>query len=483
MAEAPEQAEGQTSAVDAPARLEQQVEITEVGPCRKRVRVLIAETELHKRLKEKFDELMPTAQVRGFRPGRAPRQLIEKLYFDEITTSLKGELLLQSLEQLMDEQELLPLSEPDLDPLNIPWPKKGPMEYVFEVEVAPQFPLPHYKGLKLKRQQRTVTDEDVDRYLKRVMARQGLTGETESAGPAEPGDYVVSDLVVEADGQRFQEHTDLRLPVCDRLVFRDGLIENFGEVIAGARAGELRKAAARLGQSEEIDPAWRGKSVDVQFLIKAIRRTVYPDLTDEWVQRHFGFASLEELHQQIRAILEERQQAEQRQQFRQQVTELLTKDATWELPSDLVSRQAQKLFRRQVALLHNMGYAPEEIRARANALAQQALQDTVRILRGQFILQRIADEEKLEVDQKDLDERIAELARQALEPPRRIRARLEREGLMDQLMAEVLEEKVLDLILASAEYEDVAPGKPILVAGVEVSLIPQRSHPAGSTAS
>src|SRR5262245_41395213 len=87
---------------EAPPRLEQTATLDDVGPCRKHVRVTISRTDVEAKLKEKFNEMMPEAQVPGYRPGKAPRKLIEKKFFKEVADQIKGELLLQSLEQLAE---------------------------------------------------------------------------------------------------------------------------------------------------------------------------------------------------------------------------------------------------------------------------------------------------------------------------------------------------------------------------------------------
>ena len=156
-----------------PKKLNQQVEIKDVGPCKKHIKVSIERADLDSRLSDKFNEIAPDASMAGFRPGKAPRKLVEKHYHKEVGDQVKAEVLLQSLEQLADDYDIAPLSAPNIDPFKIELPKQGPMLYEFEVEVRPHFDLPNYKGLKLKRPVKTFNDEDVAKEERRLLAPYG----------------------------------------------------------------------------------------------------------------------------------------------------------------------------------------------------------------------------------------------------------------------------------------------------------------------
>jgi len=130
----------------APAKLHQTVEMRDIGPCRKYIKVSIDRDDIQGRLNDKYSELRLEAAVPGFRPGKTPRKIIERRFSKDVEGQVKGEVLLESLEQLAEEHDVAPLSTPNLDPSKIVIPADGPMVYEFEVEVRPQFDLPNYKG-------------------------------------------------------------------------------------------------------------------------------------------------------------------------------------------------------------------------------------------------------------------------------------------------------------------------------------------------
>ena len=159
-----------------PVKLRQEVDIRDTGPCKKHIKVTVNREDIDVRLDEKYSELVTGHRsfVQGFRPGKAPRKLVDGASTKRKSTDqVRGEILMASLEQLAEEQDIAPLAPPELDPAKIVIPPEGPMIYEFEVEVRPQFQLPNYKGLKLKRPVQDFTDADVAKEKRRLLEPYG----------------------------------------------------------------------------------------------------------------------------------------------------------------------------------------------------------------------------------------------------------------------------------------------------------------------
>src|SRR5438067_2498476 len=125
--QASEPAAGETpGGEEEPKKLRQTVEMRDVGPCKKHIKVTIERGDIDERLEKKYSELMVDAQVAGFRPGKAPRKIIERRFHKDVTSQVRGDLLLQSLEQLAEEQDVAPLTSPNIDPAKIEIPENGP---------------------------------------------------------------------------------------------------------------------------------------------------------------------------------------------------------------------------------------------------------------------------------------------------------------------------------------------------------------------
>ncbi|HMP17781.1 MAG TPA: trigger factor, partial [Gemmatales bacterium] len=364
---------------------------------------------------------------------------------------LKGELLLQSLEQLADDYKLNPISQPQIDPFKVDMPKDGALTYEFDVEVAPEFELPNYKNLKIKRPTKTFTDADIQDAQKKFLNRFATTDDKDE--PAEMGDIVVADVIVKDGDNQLSTFDDLQLRVDPQLTFKDGIAEEFGKAVVGSKPGDVRTTHIQLSNALSADNL-RGKKVEGTFKIKAVKRVVLPELHEAFYNE-LGVENEEGLKEKIKEALERQLAYEQRQSARSQVLEILAGSATWDLPQDLLRRQAQKTLQRRVIEMRGAGFSDQEIRNQLALLQQDAMASTARGLKEYFVLQKISEVENIDVEDDDIDQEIENMAEASDESPRKVRARIERENMMEALMTQVLERKTLEFVLSTAEYEDV----------------------------
>jgi trigger factor len=453
----PETPEAGTTAVaeegeKKPVKLTQTVDISDVGPCKKHIKVSVSREDIDGRMGEKFKELGRDASVAGFRPGKAPRKLVELRFAKDVGEQVKTEVLLASLEQLAEDHDIAPLSSPNIDPNRIELPDKGPMVYEFDVEVRPQFDLPNYKGLKLKRPVHTFTPEEVDSEKRRLLAPYGQVV-PKAEHNAQLGDILVADVAIRDGQQEIGTIKEAQFRIDKQLAFKDGLAEKFAEQVKGANPGDKKIVDVKLS-SYVANPNLKGKDVKATFDVKDVKTLRLPELTHEFLHT-FGVHNEGQFNELIDTILKRRLEYQQRRAARGQVLEQIAATATWDLPEDLLLRQARKAMARQVMEMRADGIAEAEIAQRQRLMQQDVLQNTALALKEHFVLQKIAEVEKIEVNDDDLNEEIERLADQSGESPRRVRARMEKEDLLEALAAEMIERKALDLILDSAEYEEV----------------------------
>jgi trigger factor len=157
----------------------------------------------------------------------------------------------------------------------------------------------------------------------------------------------------------------------------------------------------------------------------------------------------------VRVQLQRRLDYIQRQKAREQVMEKLAGTIQWELPEELLVRQARRAINRKIMEMRAQGITEQEILGRQRLLQQDTLRSTAQALKEHFVLQKIAEVEDIDVDEDDLEAEIERYAERTGESPRRVRAKFEKEDLMDALAAEIVERKALDLVLDTAEYTDV----------------------------
>ncbi len=237
------------------------------------------------------------------------------------------------------------------------------------------------------------------------------------------------------------------------LRFRDGTIDKFDKAMIGSAPGDVR--TARVTISDEAPNAeLRGRAIDAEFTVKDLKRMRLPELEPEFL-KSIGYESQEQLRDALHSVLRRRLEYEQRRVARQQLLEQLTKSARIDLPPDLVQRQVQSTIRRRAMELKNAGYTDDEIRRRYVELQQHSTSVTQQSLREHFLLSKIAEAEELTVTPEDIESQIELMAIQSDESPRRVRSRLEKEGMLDALEIQILEQFAVDRALEYAIYEDV----------------------------
>ena len=455
--------------------------MSDIGPCKKHIKVTIERNDIDKILEKQYSELVVDAQVPGFRPGKAPRKLVEKKFQKDVKDRVRGQILLQSLEQLAEENDVAPLTAPNIDPASIIIPDEGPMMYEFDVEVRPEFDLPAFKGLKLTRSVREFTDADITAEEKRLLSSLGtLTPKTE--GGAAEGDYLVTNLTTRDGEQQLSTHNEITIRVDKRLALKDGYCDNFADSVAGAKAGDKKTFNIKLLDSV-ANPLLQGKEVTAELDIKEVKALRLPELTEPFLER-IGFSSLEQFREGILASLKRRHEYNQRLGARDQVMELLTSSLTWDLPRDLLQRQARRSLQRRLVEMQQAGMSEQEIQGRYRLLQRDTMDSTTIALKEHFVLQKIAEVENLDIDEADIDDEIERMAQQGNESPRRVRARLEKGDLMEALATQIVERKALDLILDSAEYKEV-PYKQIdesSLGTVEQQAVPGETREPGQDA-
>jgi trigger factor len=446
----------ETVSADGEYKMSVTAKIDEVGPCKKHVTVTVPRTDIDHFYSESVSELGGQATVPGFRVGHVPKKLIEKRFRQELTDQVKQRVLMESLELIAEDNDLDPINEPTIDVESLEIPDEGEFQFEFEVEVRPDFKLPEYKGLKLERPVREIGDKDVDEYLNRFLNQYGEMEERK--GAAETEDYLEVSIKFEHGGKPLSEINDLVVPLRPVLRLQDAEIKNFGELMAGVKTDDTRETELEVSEeAEQVE--MRGEKVKATFTVKSVKFIQVPEINEELLER-IGAESEEELREEVKNILERQVTYEQRQTTRSQVLDKITESADWDLPESLVTKQVENALRREILEMQQAGFSRQDIQARENELRQQAISSTRKALKEHFVLDKIASTENLEVQPQEIDMEIYYMAMQQGESPRRVRARMVKSGMIENLEAQLRERKAVDVILEKAEYTEKEMEKP-----------------------
>jgi trigger factor len=436
---------------DGAYKMSLKVDITVAGPCKKHVRVEVPREDLEYFYEDAVKEMVTSAAVPGFRTGHVPRKLVEKRFQKEVGSQVRQKVLMQSLQQLGEDYKLDAINEPDLDVEALDLPDEGNFVYEFDVEVRPEFELPNYAGLTIRRPVRVVTDEEVRNYIENYLAQFGQL--VPHDGAAELNDYVLADLRFETAGKELARAENRKIRIRPTLRFSDAELAEFDQLMVGVHPGDKKVAQSKISV-EASNIELRGEPVTIYFEVKDVQRLRLPELNGEFLES-VRIESESALREEVRNALERQVAYEQRQTARTQVLEQITASADWELPESMVMRQVENALRREILEMQQSGFTEEQIRARESELLQNQVSMTRQALKEHFVLDKIANEEKLEVTPSDKDREISYMATQRGESPRKVRTRLEKTGLIENLEAQILERKAIDVVLSKAVFVDV----------------------------
>lgn len=427
------------------------VDVQSTGPCRRHVRVKIAESEIVEARKQCVKEFGLNASVPGFRVGKVPAGLIERRFHKEISDRIREKLLVESLEQLGDEKSIEPIDEPQFDVESLQIPEKGDFEYEFDVEVRPEFELPDYSGLKIKRPTHTVTDAEIDDRIRDYQLERATERVVDRALAA--GDFARVTLEFRHKGNKLSTLSQQRVTLRPVLKLRDGEITGFDQLLTGAKAGDQKTTSLVVTSEAEVIEL-RDETIEVVVTVDSVLEFDLKSVDE--IAADFALDSAEEVRSEVRKTLERQVTYRQRQETRRQVLEQMTAAADWDLPESLVRRQVENALRREMLEMQQAGFTVDEIRAHENELRQKSLTTTRQALKEHFVLDRVATKESIEVEPYEIDSEIGIMAYQQMETPRKLRARLQKNGMIENLEAQIRERKAVDHILAHATFEDVA---------------------------
>ncbi|TWU10507.1 trigger factor [Allorhodopirellula heiligendammensis] len=435
----------------APLQLEVTVEKPQA--CLREVVVTIPRGEVDRYLKEAYDELVPDAQVPGFRAGRAPRKLVEKQFKDRIEERVKGSLLMDSLSQVTEQAEFSAIGEPDFEYESIELPEEGPFKYQFSIEVRPEFETPNWKGLSLTKPVEEITEKDIDAALERVLARYATLEASDA--PAESGDKLLITAVFRDGDRTLSEMDEERVTLSNRLSLSDAVCDSFGEMMTGAKEGDVITGKAKLSDGHS-DEAMQGKEIDVEFTVVEVLKLELPQLTADFLEELGEFESETELRDFVRNSLERQANFRTEQAMRSSIVEQLLQGAEFELPPALVNRQTRRELDRKVLEFRRSGFDEDMIRRFVNASRQNLQAGTEASLREHFILEQIAENENIDALPEEFEAEIQLIAEQSDSSPRKVRARFEKSGQMDALRNQIVERKVIEAISAAANVTEEA---------------------------
>ncbi len=433
-----------------------QITIEDISPVEKRVEFEVPWGDVAPKLDRAYSDLRRKVQLKGFRPGKVPRSLIEKLYKHEVERDVAHELVEMSMGQAISENQLQPVAPATVDKIEI---KTGePFRFTARVEVRSLVTPKDYTGITLKRRPPKVTDEDVGNAIERH--RRQLTEYRPVEGRATTADTDL--LAVEVHG-RIGEHK----------VKKHSLVVDLADDNAGGVPGLAARLRGAPVNAQHLEVKYRipddapvkglqGKDVSLHVTIVEARERRQPALDDE-LAKDTGLAdTLEELRHKVRERLIESDREQITRELKLQVVKELVARNPFPIAPALVERHAEVIVARTRAQLAMMGIGVEGEDLDVAKMKEEFRAEAEQEARAGALIHAIAEREGISVGDADVQKRIAELAAARQENAKKLRGELERGGRIEGLRAQLLEDKTLDMLLGQAKITDEDPERLIL---------------------
>lgn len=426
-----------------------QVTVEDVNATRRKLAVEVPVEAVAAELDRAFGRMQQQSKLKGFRPGRAPRAVLEKLFGDQVRAEVFSHLIEHSYSDAVREAGLRPVGPPEIVPESVETGK--PLRYSATVDVLPKIEIRESAGLPAKRPRRPVTEEDVDRAVDHLRESLAELRPVEGRDEAREGDFVSIDYQASIGGTPQP----------------NGKRENrLVEIGQGSVPPEIDRALAglRVGESKSIDVEFddrypdasvAGKVVRFEVSLKGIREKILPAADDELAKEHGECPTFAELRVKVRERIAQSLEREAMDQVREQLIDELLRRNAFEVPGSLVERQVDAFVEELLARVGERRAELERDAQRLEKLRDEMRPKAERQVRVALALDALAEQTNVEIGDDEIEQRVAETASQAGQQAARVREIYRDPAARGELRGRLARERALAQIVGTATIEDV----------------------------
>jgi trigger factor len=424
-------------------------DVEELSPTRVRLTIEVPFEELKPNLDRAYREVARQVRIPGFRPGRVPPRVIDaRIGRGAVLEQAVNDAVPQLYGKALEEHDVFALGQPEVEVTKLDDGKE--LAFTAEVDVRPKFDIPDIEGMPVTVENADVTPDQVEEYIGSLRERFASLKGTDK--PAAEGDFVSIDLSAEVNGKPVE---DAQANGVSYEVGSGQMLDGLDEALTGMSAGESKTFSAELAGG-----ALAGTSADVTVKVESVKVKELPELDDEFAQSASEFDTLGELRAGTRAQLETMRRAGQAGQARERAMDALLARIDIPLPEDLVNREIESRKQSLAERLARSGNTIDEYFEATSQtpedLDKQFAEDARRSVKAGFVLDKLASDEELGVDQNELATYLTEQAYRMGVSPDRLAKELSDRGQLGSAAADVLRSKALTLIAERAKVTDEA---------------------------
>jgi len=436
------------------------IEIKDVSETRKSLVVSLDSSEVASEHQATVAEFAKQARLPGFRPGKAPAELVQKRFGKDIVEEFKQRILNKAYRSGLEQSKLDVITIANVEPGTIEQGKDAAV--TFTIDVRPTFQLPNYTGLATEIQPTDPTDAEVDAVVEAQRAERADFKVAER--PAQKGDYVKLAYEGTVDGKPILELAP------DKQIYgkvpqtweevegeQEGLIPGLGKQLAGLKTGDKKEITITFPADFAAVPALSEKSAIYAVEIQEIRERVLPPMDEEFFKSQ-QVANLDELKSKVRNNLKGRKEYENRQAQRRQVTEALLSQVDFAVPESLVEEETQAVLRNFIEENMKRGVPQEQFEKDKKELHAGAKKAALARVKSRLILAKIAEQEKVAVTEQDIDTFIyRESVMNNTKPDKLVRELTKDRERLRAVQQSIIFDKTLDLLVSRATVTTSQP--------------------------
>lgn len=425
------------------------VDIEEISSVKRKLNIIVPEESVQKELTKAYEKLQKNVSVKGFRKGKTPKAILDRYYKEKIEYDVLNKIINETYQEAIKEHSLVPISSPALE-------EKGEIKageefrYSAIVEVKPVFEVKDYLGLEFEEKEVSITDEDVAKKIDELKEMHSSLKEVEEERALKDGDFALVDY----DGTINEKPLKGGKAEDQIIEVREASEDiDFSPQLRGMMCGEEKEIEIAF-PDDHVNKEMAGKTVFFKVVLKAIKKKVVPEITDEFAKNVGQYGSLEELKEKIRENLLEVRKKEARTELQNDVCQKITENNPIEVPEALVEAQVK-------ASVANLGYRLAQQGVRFDnfdlgdpKIAEEMKQSAEKTVKEGLILDAIAEAEGIEVDEKDVDSTIKDMSIQTGKDVADIKKHYQKEGATENLRMRIREEKTLDFLIEQAKIKE-----------------------------
>ncbi len=418
--------------------------VEEISSIKKKISIEIPEDQVTKEVDSFYRELGGKAKIKGFRPGKVPRNILERYFKDYVKAEVIQKLIEDTYPKALSETDVHPVSPPGIDPGEFEEGK--PFQYAVVVEVKPDIKLEGYTGLKIEGKKEEVKEEEVEGRLKALQNLHANLKTILEARPIQAGDYVIIDYEATMGGKPLEGGKAIDFTV---EVGSGQFIPTFEEKLIGLRPEEEREIEVSFPEDYGYQK-WAGKTISFGVKIKEIKEKILPPLDDEFAKDLGDYSSLEALKAKLKGDIEKEKELALERQLKDQVVDQLLEANPFEVPQSLVEGQVKAMvsdtkfkLAAQGVDLKNLGVSEEKLQEDYKTMAQKQV-------RTFLILEKIAGQEGIAVTDEEAENRLKEMSERTHQKFDAVKRYYEKNELLPELKAGIIRDKTLSFLLERA---------------------------------